>query len=48
MLLQAEQMHKMASISLKMVEDVILNENSCQFVNEDQEPIADVQSQTQI
>ena len=33
MLLQAEQMHKMASNSLKMVEVVILNENSCHFVS---------------
>jgi hypothetical protein len=29
MLLQADQMHKMTSISLKMVEVVILSENSC-------------------
>jgi len=33
MLLQAEQMHKMTSISLKMVEVVILCENSCHFVS---------------
>ena len=33
MLLQAEQMHKMTSISLKMVEVVILSENSCHFVS---------------
>jgi hypothetical protein len=33
MLLQAEQMHKMTSISLKMVEVVILTENSCNFVS---------------
>ena len=32
MLLQAEQMHKMTSISLKMAEVVILSENSCHFV----------------
>ena len=31
--LQAEQMHKMTSISLKMVEVVILIENSCNFVS---------------
>ena len=31
-MLQAEQMHKMTSISLKMVEVVILSENSCHFV----------------
>ena len=29
MFLQAKQMHKMTSISLKMVEFVILSENSC-------------------
>ena len=33
MLLQAEQMHKMRSISLKMVQIVILSENSCHFVS---------------
>ena len=33
MLLQAEQMHKMTSISLKMVEVVILSENNCHFVS---------------
>jgi len=33
MLLQAEQMHKMTSISLKMVEIVVLSENSCHFVS---------------
>ena len=33
MFLQAEQMHKMTSISLKMVEVVILSENSCHFVH---------------
>ena len=33
MLLQAEQMHKMTSISLKIVKVVILNENSCHFVS---------------
>ena len=33
MLLQAEQIHKMTSISLKMVEVVILSENSCHFVS---------------
>jgi hypothetical protein len=33
MLLQADQMHKMTSISLKIVEVVILSENSCQFVS---------------
>ena len=32
MLLQAEQMYKMTSISLKMVEVVILNENGCHFM----------------
>ena len=32
-LLQAEQMHKMTSISLKMVEVVILSENSGHFVS---------------
>ena len=32
-MLQAEQMHKMTSISLKMVKVVILSENSCHFVN---------------
>jgi len=31
MLLQAEQMHKMTSISLKMVELVILIESNCHF-----------------
>jgi hypothetical protein len=31
MLLQAEQMHKMTFISLKMVEVVILSKNSCHF-----------------
>ena len=33
MLLQAEQMHKMTTISLKMVEVVILSENSCQLLS---------------
>ena len=33
MLLQAEQMHKITFISLKMVEVVILSENSCHFVS---------------
>ena len=34
MLLQAEQMHKMTTISLKKVEvHVILSENSCHFVS---------------
>jgi len=33
MLLQAEQMHKMTSISLKMVEVVVLSENRCHFVS---------------
>ena len=33
MLLQAEQMNKMTSISLKMVKVVILSENSCHFVS---------------
>jgi hypothetical protein len=33
MLLQAEQMQKMTSISLKMVKVVILSENSCHFVS---------------
>ena len=33
MLLQAEQMHKIPSISLKMVEVVILSKNSCHFVS---------------
>ena len=33
MLLQAEQMHKMTSISLKMVKVVILSENRCHFVH---------------
>ena len=33
MLLQAEQMHKMTTISLKIVEVVILNENSCHFLS---------------
>ena len=33
MLLQAEKMHKMTSILLKMVEIVILSESSCHFVN---------------
>ena len=33
MLLQAEQMHKMTSISLKIVEVVILSETSWHFVN---------------
>jgi hypothetical protein len=32
MLLQAEQMYKMTSISLKMVKVVILSENSFHFV----------------
>ena len=32
-LLQAEQMHKITSISLKMVEVIILSESSCHFVN---------------
>ena len=32
MLLQAEQMHKMTSVSLKMPKVVILSENSCHFV----------------
>ena len=31
-LLKAEQMHKMTSISLKIVKLVILNENRCHFV----------------
>ena len=31
MLLQAKQMHKMTSISLKMLRVVILSENSCHF-----------------
>ena len=33
MLLQAEQMHKMTFISLKMVEVVIYSENICHFVS---------------
>ena len=33
MLLQAEEMHKMTTISLKMVEVVILSENNCHFVS---------------
>ena len=33
MLLQAEKMHKMTSISLKMVKVFILSENSCHFVS---------------
>jgi hypothetical protein len=33
MLLQAEQMHKMTTISLKIVEVVTLNENTCHFVS---------------
>ena len=33
MLMQAEQMHKLTPISLKMVEVVILSENSCHFVS---------------
>ena len=33
MFLQAEQMHKMTSILLKMVEVVILSKNSCHFVS---------------
>ena len=33
MLLQAEEMHEMTSILLKMVEVVILSENSCHFVS---------------
>ena len=33
MLLQAKQMHKMTTISLKIVEVVILSENSCHFVS---------------
>ena len=33
MLLQAEQMHKMTSISLKIVRVVTLSENSCHFVS---------------
>ena len=32
-MLQAEQMHKITSIALKMVEVVILSENSCHFVS---------------
>ena len=31
--IQAEQIHKMTAISLKMVEVVILGENSCHFVS---------------
>ena len=33
MLLEAEQIHKMTHISLKMVEVVILCENSCHWAN---------------
>jgi hypothetical protein len=33
MLLQAEEMHKMTTISLKMVEVVVLFEKSCRFVS---------------
>ena len=33
MLLQDEQIHKMTTISLKIVEVVILSENSCHFVS---------------
>ena len=33
MLLQAQQMHKMTSISLKMVKVISLIENSCHFVS---------------
>jgi len=33
MLLQAEQMHKITTISLKTVKVVILNENSCKFAS---------------
>ena len=32
MLLKAEQMHKMTSVSLKMPEVVILSENSCHLI----------------
>ena len=33
MLLQAEQMHKMTTFSLKIVEVAIFSENSCHFVS---------------
>jgi hypothetical protein len=33
LLFQAEQMHKMTTISLKIVEAVVLSENSCHFVS---------------
>ena len=33
MLLQAEQIHKITYISLKMIEVIILSENSCHFVS---------------
>jgi hypothetical protein len=32
MLLQADQMHKITDISLKMVKVVIFSENSCHFL----------------